>query len=211
MTRSSRRKEGARDPGGFVAIPWTVLDSPAYLALSHPARSLLIEIARQYHGDDNGRLVASMAYLKPRGWSSNDTVSRAKRELLDAGLIFETVKGRRPNRASWYALTWHHLNKLDGYDSGAAAGFQRSAYLVRDRSRKSGSATPLDGAGRGRSKNDALTPSGGVVVPITAPSNGVDRRSPIPPDGAIRPVFVAFSTPPDGDPLEEPSAASAFL
>lgn len=210
MGRSNRRKGGARDPGGFVAIPWTVLDSPAYLALSHPARSLLTEIARQYRGDDNGRLVASMAYLKPRGWSSNDTVSRAKRELLDAGFIFETVKGRRPNRASWYALTWHNLDHLDGYDSGATAAFQRSAYLHRERSAPSVPIAPSHGAGKRHSKNKVLNPSGGVVVPITAPSNGVERRSPAPGDGAIRPVFAAFSTPPDGDPLEVPSIATAF-
>ncbi|NIF69598.1 hypothetical protein F3J16_05235 [Burkholderia sp. Ap-962] len=106
-----------------------VLDSPAYLKLSHPARSLLLEIARQFHGDDNGRMVVTLAYLKARGWSSYDTIQRAKQELLDAGLIYETAKGRRPNRASWFALTWLALDKLDGYDEGALKGFVRSAYL----------------------------------------------------------------------------------
>ncbi|MBN3788298.1 hypothetical protein [Burkholderia sp. Ac-20353] len=89
----------------------------------------MLEMARQYHGDDNGRLIATLAHLKPRGWTSNDTIQRAKQELLDAGLIYETAKGRRPNRASWYALTWQTLDKLDGYDEGTAAGFVRSAYL----------------------------------------------------------------------------------
>ncbi|WP_175776624.1 hypothetical protein [Burkholderia anthina] len=89
--KKGRRASSGRDPGGFVAIPWTVLDSNAYQSLSHPARSLLLEIARQYHGDDNGRMIATLAHLKPRGWTSNDTIQRAKQELLDAGLIFETV------------------------------------------------------------------------------------------------------------------------
>lgn len=118
----------SRDAGGFVAIPWVVLDSPAYRALSHPAKSLLMEIARQYHGDDNGRMIVTLAYLSPRGWSSNDTINRAKNELLEANLIYETAKGRRPNKASWYAVTWAALDELDGYDSGARAGFVRSAY-----------------------------------------------------------------------------------
>lgn len=129
MAKRRQHTKSSRDAGGFSAIPWSVLDSIAYRSLSHPSRSLLIEMARQYHGDDNGRLIATLAYLKPRGWTSYDTIQRAKQELLDAGLIYETVKGRRPNRASWYALTWQTLDKLDGYDAGAAAGFVRSAYL----------------------------------------------------------------------------------
>ena len=128
MANKRRHSKTSRDAGGFLAIPWTVLDSRAYLNLSHPARSLLLEMARQYHGDDNGRLIATLAYLRPRGWTSYDTIQRAKQELLEAGLIYETVKGRRPNRASWYALTWQTLDQLDGYDEGAEAGFVRSAY-----------------------------------------------------------------------------------
>lgn len=129
MAKSKRHGASSRDAGGFVPIPWMVLDSPAYLQLSHPAKSLLLEIARQFHGDDNGRMIVTLAYLKPRGWTSYDTIQRAKQELLDAGLIFETVKGHRPHKASWYALTWLSLDKLDGFDQGASAGFVRSAYL----------------------------------------------------------------------------------
>lgn len=87
-----------------------------------------MEIARQYHGNDNGRMIATLAYLKSRGWTSNDTIQRAKQELLDADLICETAKGCRPHKASWFACTWWALDKLDGYDEGAAAGFIRSAY-----------------------------------------------------------------------------------
>lgn len=118
----------SRDAGGFAAIPWIVLDSPAYQALSHPAKALLVEIARQFHGDDNGRMVATLAYLKPRGWNSHDTIQRAKLELLASGLLYETAKGCRPNKASWYAVTWLSLDRLDGFDAGAARGFERSAY-----------------------------------------------------------------------------------
>ncbi|VWC14026.1 hypothetical protein BLA6993_05494 [Burkholderia lata] len=129
MAKSKRHSTSSRDAGGFVPIPWMVLDSPAYLQLSHPARSLLLEIARQFRGDDNGRMIVTLAHLKPRGWKSCDTIQRAKQELLDAGLIFETAKGQRPHKASWYALTWLSLDKLDGFDQGAATGFVRSAYL----------------------------------------------------------------------------------
>lgn len=63
----NRRQKGDldRDAGGFVALPWTVLDSTAYARLSHPVRSLLMAIARQFVKDNNGRLLASRAYLAP--------------------------------------------------------------------------------------------------------------------------------------------------
>lgn len=120
--------DAGRDAGGFIALPWSVVDSPAYQALGHPARSLLTEIARQFVGDNNGKLLCSRAYLSARGWKSNDVITRAKSELLAAGFIFETVKGQRPNKASWYAVTWRTLDRHSGYDTGAIECFVRGAY-----------------------------------------------------------------------------------
>lgn len=178
-----------RDGALFVALPWVVLDSPAYSRLSHPARSLLLELARQFVKNNNGRMLASAAYLSKRGWNSSDVITRAKRELLDAGFIFETVKGHRPNRASWYALTWRVLDKLPGFDPGAAAAFERGAYLKR-----------------GSAQNEALRPGRGVERPAIAPSGGAGCGSPAPSGGAIRPVFERSPTPSHGNHLEKPSA-----
>lgn len=122
------RHAKSRDAGGFIALPWQVVDSSAYQGLSAYAKALLIDISRQYNLSNNGALRCGRAYMQPRGWNSMDMLTKAKRELLDAGLIFETVKGARPNKASWYALTWHTLDKLDGLDSGMASAFERGAY-----------------------------------------------------------------------------------
>lgn len=128
--RKAHQKGSSRDGGGFVALPWSVLDCPAYRALSHPAKSLLIEFSRQYVRDNNGRLLASTKYLKNRGWNSADVIHRAKLELVQAGLIYETVKGHRPNKASWYAITWQNLDKDSRYDTGVWEGWThaRSGY-----------------------------------------------------------------------------------
>lgn len=123
-----RKGDTGRDPGGFVALPWSVLDCPAYARLSHPARSLLWEFARQAGNDNNGRLLASRAHLAARGWNSAGVIDRAKSELLAAGFIHETVQGHRPNKASWYAVTWRTLDRHPGYDVGAAETFERGAY-----------------------------------------------------------------------------------
>ncbi len=122
--------DAGRDAGGFIALPWSVVDSPAYQALGYPARALLTDIARQFVRDNNGKLLCSMAYLSLRGWKSWDVLARAKAELLAAGFIYETVKGQRPNKASWYAVTWRVLDKHPGYDAGAAEGFVRGAYRL---------------------------------------------------------------------------------
>jgi hypothetical protein len=178
-----------RVAGLFVALPCAVLDSPAFQALSHPARSLLLEIARQYDRTNNGRLLASANYLKKRGWTSNDTITKAKRELLEARLIYETVMGHRPNKASWYAATWWDLDRLDGYDPGASAAFERGAYMRL-----------------GVPKNAMLKPPGGTRANKLAPSGGADERATVPSGGAINGVSTNTPVPPHGDHLEKPSA-----
>lgn len=125
---ASRYKSQVRDSGGFVALPWSVMDSAAYLGLSVHARALLLEIARQLRGDNNGSLLCSRAYMATRGWKSADMLSKCKAELLASNLLHETVMGHRPNKASWYAVTWLGLDKLAGYDEGAEQAFVRGAY-----------------------------------------------------------------------------------
>ena len=114
MSNRNPKRDAGRDPGGFVALPWSVLDSAAYLGLSHTAKALLMEVARQYHRDDNGRMLLSRAHLAKRGWLSAAVIQKAKAELLEAGLIFQTVMGHRPNKASWYAVTWRMLDRIPG-------------------------------------------------------------------------------------------------
>jgi hypothetical protein len=180
----ANQKGSGRDGGGFVALPWSVLDCPAYRALSHPAKSLLIEFSRQYVKDNNGRLLASTRFLRNRGWNSADVIHRAKLELIEAGLIYETVKGHRPNKASWYAITWQNLDKDGRYDAGAWEGWKhaRSGY-----------------------KNTALIPSNGTKGHLIGPANGITVAPPIPLDGAIKPNNYYLPIPLDGNHLEVPS------
>jgi hypothetical protein len=167
-SRGRSKIDTSRDSGGFVALPWSVLDSTVFRELSHPAKALLLEFARQYVRDNNGRLLASMKHLRGRGWRSADVVTRAKRELLDGGLIFEMVKGRRPNRASWYAVSWFALDPHRDYDEGAAALFQRGAYRI-DR----------------RAQDASLSPRNGVSTPVIAPPRGIVVRTVAPQAGAV--------------------------
>lgn len=188
--RNGKRKgDTGRDSGGFIALPWSVMDCPAYAGLSHPAKALLLEFARQFVRDNNGRLLASRAYLAGRGWKSADVIQRAKDELLAAGFIFETVKGQRPNKASWYAVTWRTLDRHQGFDHGVVETFERGAYRRT---------APL--------KNAVLCPSGGTVKASIVPSPGTGKAAAVPSPGTMRATFGALSVPSGGHHLEKPSA-----
>lgn len=124
-----KHKSNGRDGGQFAAIPFALLDSDAYLDLPHPARSLLMELARQYTGSNNGRLVLCDKFLAPRGWKSADVINRAKANLLASGFIQETRKGGI-NKASWFALSWQSLDwspEMDIQRSGFVKGLYRNA------------------------------------------------------------------------------------
>lgn len=75
------------------------------------ARALLLEVARQFVRDNKGRLLLSRAYMEGRSWVSADMLSKAKREFLEGRFIHKTVKGHRPNKASWYAITWQTMDR----------------------------------------------------------------------------------------------------
>ncbi len=186
----ARKGDSGCDSGGFIALPWSVLDCPAYARLSMHARALLLEVARQFVRDNNGRLLLSRAYMATRGWKSMDMLNKCKAELLEAGFIFQTVQGHRPNKASWYAVTWRALDKLPGYDAGAELCFERGAYQK---------AVPL--------KNASLRPPHGTERPAIAPPHGTDALPTVPPHGAIRPVLGGRPVPPHGHHLEMPSTA----
>lgn len=192
--RSAGRAKGdsGRDSGGFVALPWSVLDSAAYAGLSHPARALLFELARQFVGDNNGRLLASRAYLAKRGWKSADVIARAKHQLLETGFLAETVKGHRPNKASWFAVTWRVLDRHPGYDAGAVASFERGAYRSV--------AQP---------EIERLSPSRGQETQLIAPSPGQTGLHPVPLPGAVAGVWHVPAIPPPGHHLDMPSAVQS--
>jgi hypothetical protein len=124
MSRTKRLRGAAakRPPGRFYPLPAVVLQSSAYVALSTHGKVLLFDMLEQYRGDDNGRMICTWRHMnEKRGWRSRDSLDKARAELLAAGFLFETVKGRRPNRASWYALTFFRLDQHDEHDAGPSA------------------------------------------------------------------------------------------
>lgn len=134
MAKRSRYKNAAdkRDGGAFITLPLSVLNGAAYLGLGAYARMLLLDLAAQYRGDNNGNLCMAFKLMKPRGWKSEPTLNKAKQELLGAGLIVEARKGARPNKCALIALTWYALDDCGGKLDITPQSFQRGAYRLKD-------------------------------------------------------------------------------
>jgi len=106
-------------------LPHAVLHSRKYVALSYSGRALLIDVAGQYNGKNNGDLSITWTVMKSKGWKSEATLNKAKQEILAAGFVAETRKGQRPNLCSLYGITWQPLDenpKLDVKRAGFPVG-----------------------------------------------------------------------------------------
>lgn len=110
--RKALRQKGRREAGSFVLIPHVVLDSPNYRRCSGTAIKLLIDLVRQYRGNNNGDLAPSLV----RDGPAHQAKAKALRELVHYGLLVQTKHGGL-GMPSLYGLTWcaidHCRNKLE--------------------------------------------------------------------------------------------------
>lgn len=114
MARSREKTKGRKDDHSFLRLIHPLLDHPNFHALSPRATKLLICIAAQYRGSNNGDLCATYKIMKKRGWNSNDQIQKGLKELLERGWLVKTRQGRRPNVPTLYALTWEAINECGG-------------------------------------------------------------------------------------------------
>lgn len=114
MSNNSKRSrnKGRKNGDGFAGIPRRVMRSQHYVRLTHGAKALLLELAYQFNGHNNGNLAATRKQMAERGWISHDTLRKKLLELRYRGFIVETQKGARPNVPSLYALTWERIDEI---------------------------------------------------------------------------------------------------
>lgn len=97
----------------FVQLFHYMLDSPAWLSLSLPARAAFVELARRYNGANNGLIGMSATELGERIGKSKATAARALNELEEKGFVAVTKVGtfrRKDRQASEYRLTLHRCD-----------------------------------------------------------------------------------------------------
>jgi len=110
MARTKHKQKAS-----FAGIPRVVMECPDYINLNGSAVKLLIEMACQFKGGNNGDLCPAWTLMKVRGFCSKTTLSKAIKELLQAEMILLTRQGHFiKNKASLYALTWAPINECSG-------------------------------------------------------------------------------------------------
>lgn len=110
--RSRLKFKGRKEGGTFTLVPHSVQDSENWRNAKPDAIKLLLAIARDYNGSNNGDLCAAYSRMKVRGWASQSTLDWSLKELLHYGLIQKTRQGDLTKKPSLYALTWRPIDNL---------------------------------------------------------------------------------------------------
>lgn len=169
-----------REDGPFAMLPDEVLKSDACRTLPHPAHRILVAIAAQYYGTNNGSLSLTRKTAAEYGIGNPYALGDGLRELEERGLIAKTRPGRRiPPRSSLFALSWRLINapnKLDPHDAREtmrpADGWRtwkaakRSQHWITERSQ--------------RKPRDTRPSSAGIHGESKMSSAGIHERPPLP-------------------------------
>lgn len=117
MRSQIEKAKGRKDKGSFAMIPASVLLSPEFHGITGQAVRLLLALAAQYNGHNNGNLCAASSVAKLYGFRSGDTLARAITGLLEAGLIIRTRDGLfqgAGSKCALYALAWKAIDACPG-------------------------------------------------------------------------------------------------
>jgi hypothetical protein len=95
-------------------LPVMVLETLAVTTLSHAAFRVLVLLAAQFSGYNNGALGITAAQASKAGIGSDKTLYNSLRELQTRQLIADTYPASRvPPRPTMWALTWLPLNDTE--------------------------------------------------------------------------------------------------
>ena len=168
MARSLRKSKGRRDQRSFVQFPHHMLRHPRFHQLSGWACKLLLYLASQYRGTNNGDLQATTRLATGAGWTSKASLAKALQELEIAGFIVKARQGGR-NRCSLYALTWFAVDecggKLDIPASRVASNDWNRGEISTPRTGQSAPRVGQSSGRKVRTRQDC--PTGGVVRVLT--------------------------------------------
>ena len=109
MSQRKPYKYHKRGKERFIKLGWWIIDSPAWQALSAGARSLYVELKRQFNGHNNGSVFLSHRDAADRLNATRPTVAKWFKELEQWGFIRMTQKhylgSEGYGKAAHYALT----------------------------------------------------------------------------------------------------------
>lgn len=113
-------RKAKKPTASFAGIPRIVMESEDFKKLSGNAVKLLLALAYQYRGRNNGDLTLAWSVMHEKfGFRSPGTLQRARDEACRAGLVMQTRTGYFQNpghRCALYALTWLPIDECPGKD-----------------------------------------------------------------------------------------------
>lgn len=116
ISEKKRSKFTGRGKGPpFVQLHHWIVDTDEFAALKGSALKMLIDLARQYRGNNNGDLCPALLAKSGR-WTSNSKRKRAL-DLLEAGhWIVKTKQGGMMGLgADLYAITWWPIDAMKNH------------------------------------------------------------------------------------------------
>lgn len=105
---------GKGGPASFISMPHYVLNSDEFAALTGNELRMLMELARQYKGNNNGDLTAMREQLVARGWKSHQTIDAQLAKLERKGWIVKTRQGGKRIGCTLYAVTIWPVDECGG-------------------------------------------------------------------------------------------------
>lgn len=119
---AKKKRDGVATPGGFLALPKLLMEHSDFRELTPSALKVLMVLASQYNGRNNGDLSATHSMMEDWGGMAKATLAKALRELQARNLIARTRENRRGRdgaRCALFALTWHTIDECPGKDLDA--------------------------------------------------------------------------------------------
>jgi len=102
--------KGRSESGEYMTIPYAVLTTKKYRALSGRVCKLFLDAYIQYHGRNNGDIQCTWKYMKPLGWRSKGTLHSALIELIRSGFLILSRQGGR-NHCALYAVSRQKIDE----------------------------------------------------------------------------------------------------
>lgn len=113
VANKREKTKNRKTSGSFLRLRHDILESDAYKKLSSSTVKLIIDLAAQYRGKNNGDLCTAWVFMKERGWRSKSTLYKAMKEAEDAGFILRTRQGGI-NKCNLFAVTWESIDECGG-------------------------------------------------------------------------------------------------
>jgi len=152
----NRRKITGRQPSDtFVRLPHSMMRHPSFFALSGSAMKMLLFLASQYNGRNNGDLSATKAMVEAASVCAASKSRELLGQLEEAGFIVQTRHGIK-KQCHLYAVTWLGIDRCPGKNLEIAAGPPRNDWRKTHLQHPSGVQT----------ESQSQHPSGDHVTPL---------------------------------------------